>query len=265
MSTTLRGPGPLREVVGRLLLISGLMGIASPYWCAGALAQATLREEVQEEDGSVGVYIRFAESPEQTVKPYGYFKANARWPAEANGRTIIFVCWENPSPQFEADMALSRESVEQSWQLHSLIEFRGWQKCAAQNAGIRISIQDVGPAVWGGLGREIDGRAGAMVLNFTLSKWGSVCRTSPEIRRNCLRMLAVHEFGHAIGFAHEQNRPDKPGECTEPKQGPNGTVLLTPYDPESVMNYCNYQNYDNGGRLSALDIKALQKIYGAPQ
>jgi hypothetical protein len=40
--------------------------------------------------------------------------------------------------------------------------------------------------------------------------------------------------------------------------------MLTPYDPHSVMNYCN-QKYNNDGQLSDLDVKALQQIYGASQ
>ena len=79
----------------------------------------------------------------------------------------------------------------------------------------------------------------------------------------CIKAIAVHEFGHAIGFAHEQNRPDTPGECQQPKQGENGDLLLTPYDPNSVMNYCN-QKYNNDGKLSPLDIGAVQKLYGKP-
>jgi len=39
--------------------------------------------------------------------------------------------------------------------------------------------------------------------------------------------------------------------------------MLTPYDPQSIMNYCN-PDYNNHGELSALDIKAAQKLYGAP-
>jgi hypothetical protein len=74
----------------------------------------------------------------------------------------------------------------------------------------------------------------------------------------------VHEFGHALGYSHEQNRFDAPGECAELKQGPNGdNVSLTSYDPNSVMNYCN-PVYNNAGKLSEKDIKALQILYGAP-
>jgi len=57
----------------------------------------------------------------------------------------------------------------------------------------------------------------------------------------------------------EQNRPDAPGECPAAPQGPNGTLLLTPYDPHSVMNYCNAQ-YNNNGKLSQYDTEAVQNV-----
>jgi hypothetical protein len=40
-------------------------------------------------------------------------------------------------------------------------------------------------------------------------------------------------------------------------------VMLTPYDPESVMNYCN-PVYNNDGRLSLRDIQSVQLKYGVP-
>jgi hypothetical protein len=70
----------------------------------------------------------------------------------------------------------------------------------------------------------------------------------------------MHEFGHAIDFAHEQNRFDTPGECQKPKQGTDGDLLLTPYDHASVMNYCN-KKYGNHGQLSQGDIESVQTIY----
>ena len=81
--------------------------------------------------------------------------------------------------------------------------------------------------------------------------------------QKCVTSIGVHEFGHAIGFAHEQNRPDTPGECTEAPQGGNGDVMLKPWDIHSVMNYCN-PVYNNDGKLSDYDVVSVQKAYGKP-
>jgi hypothetical protein len=103
-----------------------------------------------------------------------------------------------------------------------------------------------------------------MVLNFTFKTWSMVCASSESQRQSCIQSIGVHEFGHAIGFAHEQNRPDTPGECAmkQKPQGQSGDTLLTPFDPQSVMNYCN-PVYNNNGVLSAGDISAVVQVYGS--
>lgn len=170
----------------------------------------------------------------------------------------IYVCWENPSTQFQSQMSLVREEVASTWERESKLQFTGWEKCAAENRGIRIQIDDSGPHTKG-LGRELDGKANGMVLNFTFGNWSQSCQGK---RDYCVKVIAGHEFGHAIGFAHEQNRPDVPGECQEPPQGGNGDKLLTPYDEHSIMNYCNAK-WNNDGKLSKLDTEAVRKLYGA--
>ena len=69
--------------------------------------------------------------------------------------------------------------------------------------------------------------------------------------------VAVHEFGHVLGFGHEHERNDVPGG---PGGAPNGTYW-TSYDPNSNMNY----NGPNTDALSAVDIQGLQAAYGARQ
>ena len=192
-------------------------------------------------------------APQFDTQQHSYFDATAKW-ASVN----IYVCWENPDSTYSDEMTLVRKSITDSWEAASQLRFTGWQKCAAQNRGIRILIDDSGPHTKG-LGRRLDGVANGMVLNFTFNNWSSSCKS---MRDSCIKSIAVHEFGHAIGFEHEHNRPERPGECQEAPQGSNGTVLLTPYDPDSVMNYCN-PVYNNNGILSRYDKQGVQSIYGS--
>lgn len=199
------------------------------------------------------------------IELHGYFYTPARWRRLQSGATAVPVCWENPSELDAAERALVRSAIEATWQAHSRLIFLAWGQCTDQSKGIRIRIEDVagrGPHTLG-LGSQLDGAPQGMTLNFRFRQWGVSCSQDETTRLACIRSIAVHEFGHAIGFAHEQNRHDRPGECLKEPQGPDGNVTLTAYDIESVMDYCNPRT-NNDGVLSAGDIVSVQRIYGAP-
>jgi hypothetical protein len=195
-----------------------------------------------------------AQSANAHLKPYGAIIAAAKWKTNK-----VFVCWENGTANDQVAMAWTREAVELTWVQESGLTFSGWQPCAVENAGIRIRISDEGPHVKS-LGNFLDGKPNGMVLNFTFNSWSTECKAKLE---HCVKTIAVHEFGHAIGFAHEQNRPDAPGECKMIAQGSRPDTMLTPYDKDSVMNYCN-KKWNNDGFLSQLDIEAVRELYGNP-
>jgi len=174
------------------------------------------------------------------------------WPS-----TNIPVCWEdaskNPILQGEVETA-----VTQQWESNSLVDFTGWEQCPTTSfPGVRIGVDDIGPHVKY-MGKDLAGQPNGMILNFTYNNWGASCASNITF---CTQVIAIHEFGHVLGFAHEQNRDDTPATCTYPAQGTSGNVIFTDWDIASVMNYCN-PSWNGDGNLSIIDIMTVQTYYG---
>lgn len=216
------------------------------------------------------------QSQQERIVPYGAVQEDAIW---ERGHRRINVCWENPENTTQQDRTIVEQAITETWQAHSALRFV-WapQACAQQTVGLRIFVEDssdLGPHTncknHDGskcLGKFLDRLEHGIVLNFTYQNWSPSCQSAVAY---CDRAIAVHEFGHALGFAHEQNRPDTPGECQKEKlvQGPGGLggkfklLLLTKWDPNSVMNYCNAK-WNNDGNLSEGDIRSLAYEYSTP-
>lgn len=161
------------------------------------------------------------------------------------------VCWETTG--FDTEKGWVRSAIANTWERESLIRFIGWGACQSTSNGIRISVADTtrNPHTKG-LGRTLNGVRSGMVLNFTFGNWTASCSAS-SARERCIRSIAVHEFGHAMGFAHEQTRSDTPSSCKEFQPGDiPGDTPVGVWDLSSVMNYCN-PRWNNGGQLSTTD------------
>jgi hypothetical protein len=173
-----------------------------------------------------------------------------------NNRTIS-VCWENPGGAFAQEKAWTMAALRRTWEAESQIHFT-FTDCGSAN--IRINWSDEGPHTHG-LGTILDNMVNGMTLNPTFNNWGQDCAQNEQERQTCIETIAVHEFGHALGFAHEQNRPDTPATCANARQGSNGDYVVGAWDLSSIMNYCN-PKWANGGELSATDITGVRTFYG---
>jgi hypothetical protein len=185
---------------------------------------------------------------------FGTAIRNSKW-----RRTSIEVCWLDFDTADAAHRAIVRRAVAETWEKHSPVRFTGWQRCVLPAKGIRIRVADETQAPhveW--IGRFLDGRTPGMTLNFVFGNWRPECQGTRDF---CVYAIAAHEFGHALGFTHEQNRPEAPDWCKELKEGAVGDYKVTRYDGSSIMNYCN-ANWSGDGKLSQLDIDAVQTFYG---
>ena len=246
----------------QLIAAVSLLMVLTGFACKTAVSQNRAQSEatkfvaeMQEMIGKSDESNELSHSHNPHVRTYSAIVKASVWPQRE-----VYVCWENGSSDHVLAMSWTREAVLKTWEKESGLKFLGWEACAETNEGIRILIEDSGPHVKA-LGRFLNRKPKGMVLNFTFDKWSSDCKSQLEY---CVKVIAVHEFGHAIGFVHEQNRPDAPGECKTLAQGSAPDTLLTPYDPDSVMNYCN-KKWSNDGILSALDISAVRQLYGNPK
>ncbi|MDI1434648.1 hypothetical protein [Polyangium sorediatum] len=145
--------------------------------------------------------------------------------------------------------------METRWGVYSRVNFTGWGSCDASTPAyaIRIRIEDTTMAA-----RAYTGRSAffpSMWLNFDFQNWNPACQNQ---REHCIRSIAIHEFGHALSFYHEQDSPGNNGQCTSHVEVRPDGVMLTQYDPDSSMNYC----YPYRETLSPLDIQGLRVVYG---
>jgi hypothetical protein len=191
---------------------------------------------------------------------------------------MIPVCWENAgsgvidAASFSVPEATARtwvrEAVEGQWSRYGRVNFTQWDEdCVSGEAGVHIQILATGQSSAPG-GSTLDGVNNGVKLNLYYDDRIWDCQLSEANLKRCVQAVALHEFGHVLGFYHEEERPDYAGgtgACADQDFPNSNPQYYGAYDLDSVMSYCGQPGGDISTwktEISPGDIAAVQKAYG---
>ncbi|MET0405754.1 MAG: M12 family metallopeptidase [Cystobacter sp.] len=198
-----------------------------------------------------------ASAPLESSDDALYASRTLLWPRP---NATIPVCWENPAPEHAQERQATRDALAETWERYGKLRFTGFGACSASTPGtIRITVDSSHPRSAVGYRSR---SATPMWLNF--NNWCD--KRNANYYWTCIKFVSVHEFGHAIGFQHEQDRLDTPQWCKDQQVGSvntgSGDWQLGDWDASSIMNYCNKANYQTW-LLSPTDQWAVGVAYPA--
>jgi hypothetical protein len=203
--------------------------------------------------------------------------------------TEVPVCYDTLLGNNQTLLEQARTILANSWEQAADVVFPGWGPCNYDAmvypgvvaitfaGGTNGSTSPLGMTFTAALNKEIDqNKCGVLASRRVCYKPGvtgvQLISNDPDPVKQKFRYEVIHEFGHALAFAHEQERPDNwtaagaPINCGQTDMGRKartGGTYESPYDAASIMNYCATDPLVGGlpTRLSANDIAGVRKVY----
>ncbi len=193
------------------------------------------------------------------------------WPTKT-----ISVCVKDPTVIAPSTLEAIRESVVSEFQKAGFDFSQGWEKCPERTAserypGVELNFALNKPAPFGGssgVGALLGVSSEVTVRADPLTHDDEFCHSHAL---QCLKNFTLHEFGHVVGLAHSQMRPDRicsgiaetiPAHIFNADQRYSELSSVGDYDLHSIMNYCNPEAYQ--AHLSLGDIRSIKSLYEEP-
>jgi len=213
---------------------------------------------------------------------HALYRDGALWPTSRDGITRIPVCFRTSGDYTAAEetrlRGLVQEALAATWGRWTNIQFSGFGTCDSLISPSLFPLPFPTPALrllaieltkfapnglesFGGAGDipdqtiHLSGHRGFQGATTPLFGWMQL----NDISDRHAWSVVTHEVGHALAFEHEQSRPDAVDFCPIGNVILDGTIVTSEYDDTSTMNYCVPVD---SGRLSMLDIRGAQSLYG---
>lgn len=206
--------------------------------------------------------LHASETTGKTSQPLTIDKTITLWTSNNN---TVPVCWETGG--YDREKKIVKEAVQGTWEFHANINIAGWETCPTEGdvQHVRMQIEAYGNENSGAQGRAPIFGTGALSKAVD-KRAGIVFQFKPDgtADQGRVEYVAVHEFGHILGFMHEQDgsgNVEGPAHCDKTTGSGDNAKPVTEYDRDSIMNYCN--KFGNmRGDLTDIDIKGAHEVYG---